>query len=53
MSSTLELLAEREKKQIFLKDEIMDKGFDTDWFADFISTKRGKSLLNFREWNRC
>ena len=27
----------------------MDKGFDTDWFADFISTKRGKSLLKLQE----
>lgn len=49
MTSSVSLFAEREKKQLFLKEEVMDKGFDTDWFADFISNKKGNFSSPFVE----
>ena len=36
----LEIL--REEKQNFLKEEIMDKNFDINWFSEYMGEQKGR-----------
>jgi len=45
---------ERQDKQNYLQTQIVDLGYDTNWFSQFLSEKRGNfHYLSLRKWNGC
>ena len=39
-----------QKKQQFLRSEIMDKGYDADSFSNFMITEKGENALQLENW---
>ena len=47
--SDLDFVEERQRKQMFLKERILDPGHDTAKFSEYIcSIRAGKNLLNIQ-----
>jgi len=43
---------ERMEKQKYLQKEIMEPGYDADWFAQIMLEKRGRLFFTIRKWYR-
>ena len=39
------------QKQIFLRENVLDKGFNTDDFMNFLQSKKGESGLDLNNWS--
>ena len=42
---------EREQKQIYLRDEIINGGYDSNDFEDFVDELKGEEGLNIDAWS--
>ena len=40
-----------EEKQNFLREKILDKGYDANQFIDFINAKEGKNEVDLNNWS--
>ena len=42
---------EEHQKQIYLRENILDKGYDGEDFASFLTSKKGEEGVNLKNWS--
>ena len=45
------MLDEEQQKQIYLRENILDKGYDGEDFASFLISKKGEEGVNLKNWS--